>query len=228
MFLGSAQRRTLPDCIFSERCTAPSDGLPANGKGWVTFLSPWIDGATLEQFLADGSPIDPPLVAEIAEQMFSAVLELERANLRHDDLHTGNVLLSEVQSLGGSPHAPTQVKVCIVDTGGIKASQEVGQHKPFTDLTNFANALAQLHDAVWRDTFLIQKLCSTPSMHSRILWRLGGQTRQTSDHSKRCLLSIWQAIRYLHRCSSPSSSCTKISQIRSPRFSKGHEGAANR
>ena len=86
------------------------DWLPKNVGGWVAFLSPWIEGVTLEHFMAERKPIDPPLVAEIAQQMFNAVLALEQVGLRHDDLHTGNVLLCEVKMPGSQRDAPKRYK----------------------------------------------------------------------------------------------------------------------
>lgn len=97
-------------------------GMPGNFDEFVCFLVPWINGRTLEQIF-DNTPeeVTPDWICQIAESMFTAITFLERRKLKHDDLHAGNIMITERSSdLILDPNDAKEAKVVIIDTGSLK------------------------------------------------------------------------------------------------------------
>ena len=90
-------------------------------RRFVCFIEEWVDGLTLEGFLAEQRRyIDSAFVLAYVKATCAALLALETTGLRHDDLHMGNVML-------GRP-APGVLDgkwvVRIIDTGSLKAADK--------------------------------------------------------------------------------------------------------
>lgn len=155
----------------------PFDGQPEVGdpRPWVCFLSDWLPGRTLQEVLAQ-SPnlITPGLVAEIAETLLRAVLFLERRDLKHDDLHLGNLMLipNDPDLLAIDPQAPAQ-KLKVIDLGSLKPIDRQ-TFKRDDDWSSTAKCLAQLHNALHRDR-------GTASRYPQFLRRIAEFVQALSD-----------------------------------------------
>ncbi|MEE4733142.1 protein kinase family protein [Pseudomonas alliivorans] len=121
-------------------------------RDWVCFLSDWLDGTTLKDYI-DKQPekITPMLVAKVAETLISAVLFLELKGYKHDDLHLANIMLvdTDPDRLAIDPTLPpTSVK--IIDLGSVKALEK-DTKKADDDWSSIAKCLAQLHNHLHRN-----------------------------------------------------------------------------
>ena len=66
-------------------------GNPLKLQCWVF---PYIEGKTLDQFLAETPPISPYFIGAFLKQIATALAALESKNLYHGDFHSGNILVT--------------------------------------------------------------------------------------------------------------------------------------
>ena len=121
-------------------------------RPWVCFLSDWLEGKTLQEYIAeDRSIITPTLVAEIAETLVRAVLFLERNGLKHDDLHLGNLMLVPTDPIlcDIDPLEPPY-RLVVIDLGSVKPIER-RTFKRDDDWSSIARCLVQLHNVLHAD-----------------------------------------------------------------------------
>lgn len=91
----------------------------------VCFIEEWVDGVTLAEFM-ENNEIGSSFVLNYVNQMAEILNILKTNNLRHDDLHKGNVMIANPQR--GVLSQNLQVKV--VDLGSLKNyNQELKKEK---------------------------------------------------------------------------------------------------
>jgi len=91
--------------------------LPEIGnKKFVCFIEEWIDGMALKQYLQENE-IAPSFMVNYVKGMCGALNVLKELNLRHDDLHLGNVMIAKPRK--GS--LSNEFMVNIIDMGSLKA-----------------------------------------------------------------------------------------------------------
>lgn len=121
-------------------------------RPWVCFLSDWLEGKTLQEYIAeDRSIITPTLVAEIAETLVMAVMFLERNGLKHDDLHLGNLMLVPTDPILREidPLEPPY-RLVVIDLGSVKPIERK-TFKRDDDWSSLARCLVQLHNILHAD-----------------------------------------------------------------------------
>jgi serine/threonine protein kinase len=104
-------------------------------KRFVCIIEEWIDGLTLEEFLTQNRDVvDSDFLLACVNQMCCALHALQAKNLRHDDLHSKNVMLArpDPDALDGA----WMLKV--IDTGSLKpgdppTKKEKDDHRNFID-----------------------------------------------------------------------------------------------
>lgn len=125
--------------------------LPGLGsKRFVCFVEEWIDGLTLEDYLNEYSEnLTSSFLLAYVEDMCSALSALKAVNLRHDDLHIGNVMLERP--------APGMLsdtwKVKVIDTGSLKLLN-LPTKKPKDDHRQFIEHLISIHNMIYRKKLL--------------------------------------------------------------------------
>jgi len=111
-------------------------------RTFVCFIEEWVEGTTLADFLADKErQVKCSFLVQYASEMCSALSALRAQGLRHDDLHSGNVMLCDPL-----PGAQGQ-RVRIVDTGSLKLYAP-GTKKTKDDHRLFVDHLVAIHNKI--------------------------------------------------------------------------------
>ncbi|EKJ8727513.1 TPA: protein kinase family protein [Pseudomonas aeruginosa] len=124
----------------------------AGSKSWVCFISDWLTGHDLMYYLNnEPEKITPSLVVNVARVLMFVVLFFESKNLKHDDLHLGNVMLVETDSdiLDINPSAPPHV-LKIIDLGSLKPLSR-STLKIDDDWSSLAKCLVALYNFIQKD-----------------------------------------------------------------------------
>lgn len=122
-----------------------------NSEQWLCFISRWITGQTLEQVLENSPEIlSPELGLLVLERLLRAVLYLEQKRLKHDDLHLGNVMLSERSAdiLSVNPETG-RYAIEIIDLGSLKR-YDTPTRKLDDDRSSVAKCVARIHNCLHR------------------------------------------------------------------------------
>ena len=119
-------------------------GVPGHpGRTFIGFVEEWIDGDTLETFLKKSvSKVSPSFMVSYVSALTSALSALQANSLRHDDLHSGNVMI--VKPPPGEIDGEYKVK--IIDTGSLKPA-DVPTKKLKDDHRHFVDHLLAIHNA---------------------------------------------------------------------------------
>ncbi len=132
---------------FAKFVAADVVDLSLEGLGerrFVCFIEEWIDGLTLEQFLANHrDEVNCSFFIGYVKGMCCALSALKAVGLRHDDLHPRNVMLAEP--------APgmlvDSMSVKVIDTGSLKPL-DMPCLKDKDDHRNFMEHLVAIHNAI--------------------------------------------------------------------------------
>ncbi len=114
------------------------------GRTFIGFVEEWIDGVTLKEFLEDSaSDVSPSFMVSYVAALTSALSGLLANGLKHDDLHSGNVMIAN-PPLG---QIDGEHKIKIIDTGSLKP---VGgpMTKPKDDHRNFVDHIGAIRNAI--------------------------------------------------------------------------------
>ena len=113
---------------------------------FVCFIEDWINGFTLEDYLEDHvNEISGLFLLKYVEGMCSALNALKTVNLRHDDLHAGNVMLERP----APGMLSDELRVKIIDTGSLKPLDRPTK-KEKDDHRHFVEHLITIHNAIQR------------------------------------------------------------------------------
>ena len=111
---------------------------------FVAFIEEWIDGVTLQDFVeAQKHQLASSFLLVYARHFSGALSALRAVNLRHDDLHAGNVMLA--RPAPGNLSDEWSVK--IIDTGSIKPA-DAPLKKPRDDHRHFVEHLVLIWNVV--------------------------------------------------------------------------------
>lgn len=127
------------------------DGMPTSqDPDFVCFLTTWVEGQTLEQFLADPkNSLTPEFVCTVANEILRGVHFLAAQGLKHDDLHAGNVMISEVDpDLALTEAERRRQRVSIIDMGSLKPLLQPTQ-KSRDDELSVIGILVQMYNGLW-------------------------------------------------------------------------------
>ena len=114
-------------------------------RPFIGFVEEWIDGETLETYLKKSdSDISSSFMVSYVGSLCSALSALQAKGLRHDDLHSGNVMIA-------AP-APGEIdgeyKIKIVDTGSLK-NADLPTAKTKDDHRHFVEHLVAIWNAIF-------------------------------------------------------------------------------
>ncbi|MBK8067053.1 MAG: protein kinase family protein [Rhodanobacteraceae bacterium] len=133
-------------------------GQPNTAPHWACFIVPRIAGRTLSSWLSlEPDKITPDLSCEIARRLIAATHFLASRGLKHDDLHTGNLMLRPIDpALYRGSGDRVDYALTVIDTGSLKPADEATQ-KPHDDWSRVAKVLAELHNAIFRNRVLASR-----------------------------------------------------------------------
>jgi len=132
------------------------DDMPGDFTAFVGFLVPWVEGQTLEQVLKESpEEVTPEWICKVAMDLYTAIHFLERRNLKHDDLHLGNVMISQrTPDLALDPRDAREAKVVIIDTGSLKHLDKPTK-KGHDDHTRYVETLTCIYNTIIRSRSLV-------------------------------------------------------------------------
>ena len=89
--------------------------LPKSGKALV-LIQNYLQGSSLQTYLDQGRRFDQREVQQIAAQILPTLIYIHSQNppILHRDIKPSNILLT------GSPTAPTQAQICLIDFGSVR------------------------------------------------------------------------------------------------------------
>ena len=114
------------------------------GCTFIGFVEEWIEGDTLHDFLIENiSEVSPSFMVSYIGALSSALSALQANGLRHDDLHSRNVMIANPPpgEIGG------EFKIKVIDTGSLKPSN-LPLTKPKDDHANFVDHLVEIRNAI--------------------------------------------------------------------------------
>jgi len=114
-------------------------------RKFICFIEEWIEGLTVDKFISKHE-ITPSFYISYIRQMCEALNILKELNLRHDDLHMGNVIIAA--PLKGTFSNEYIIK--IVDMGSLKP-YDAPLTKEKDDHGNFTEHLINLYNAMFLD-----------------------------------------------------------------------------
>lgn len=129
---------------FARFCDADIISLQVEEKNIkvVCFVEEWIDGQTLEEFIHKNE-ITPSFIVNYVKGMCNILNILKTLNLRHDDLHFGNVMIANPkEGILSKEHT-----VKIIDMGSLKP-YDSPLTKPKDDYGRFTEHLIVLRNAM--------------------------------------------------------------------------------
>lgn len=149
--------------------------MPGTNAELVWFISDWIEGKTLTQYLeSETDEVDPAFVCAVGLEILRAIKFLAANNLKHDDLHTGNVMISRKDhALELLPAEKDQLKIQIIDMGSLKPLTQ-STAKSRDDQMNLVDILVRLHNGLWVN----RKIAST---YPHFVRKLGELIDKLSD-----------------------------------------------
>lgn len=122
---------------------------PCDSHDWVCFLSEWLPGRTVAEIIEDDpAAITPSLVGKIAADLLTAVLFFERRQLKHDDLHLGNLMLVDPEpDLVDLDPERKDPHLTVIDIGSVKDIDKLTP-KEDDDWSSVAKCLARLYNVL--------------------------------------------------------------------------------
>lgn len=126
------------------------DGMPGDQEHFVCFITPWVEGQTLAQFLSNSkNDVDPEFLCSVGMDVLRAIKFLTHQGLKHDDLHTGNVMISVIDpALALVASERNRQRISIIDMGSLKPLGQTTT-KSRDDRVNLVDILVQLYNGVW-------------------------------------------------------------------------------
>lgn len=121
----------------------------ANGAPWVCFMSEWLDGQTIEDYLQQNpEQVTASLVASVAVDLITAVRFFEARGLKHDDLHLRNLMLVEPDpDLVAIDPERSNRHLTVIDIGSTKDIDR-STPKEDDDWSSVARCLARLYNVL--------------------------------------------------------------------------------
>ena len=114
------------------------------GRTFIGFVEEWIDGDTLEIFLKkSGQDVSSSLMVSYVNALSSALFALQANGLKHDDLHSGNVMIAK-PALG---EIDGDFKIKLIDMGSLKPA-DAPTNKPKDDHRHFVDHLVAIRNAI--------------------------------------------------------------------------------
>lgn len=132
------------------------EGMPGTQTEFVCFISEWIDGQTLEGWCRQRKEsLTGEFIIRVAKDVSTAITYLSRKDLKHDDLHWGNVMIRPpepdlIVTAGGE----NEYSVCIIDLGSLKPYEQT-TNKSKDDHLSMVQILHQLYNAAWQSRRLV-------------------------------------------------------------------------
>ena len=113
-------------------------------RPFVGFVEEWIEGRTLEAFLTpSGLDISSSFFMSYVTSLTSSLSALLAHDLRHDDLHAGNIMIAPPQA----GDTTNEWKIRIIDTGSLKPAVPPTT-KPKDDHRHFVDHLTAIRNAI--------------------------------------------------------------------------------
>ena len=111
---------------------------------FVGFVEDWVDGFTLKEFLdRPETDVTSSFLVSYVAALSSALSALQTAGLTHDDLHSGNVMVS--RPLGSQ--SPTELTIKVIDTGSLKPS-DTSTKKQKNDHRHLVDHIVAIRNAI--------------------------------------------------------------------------------
>lgn len=130
-------------------------GMPGPQEELVCFVSEWVEGKTLEDWCSkEGRRLSGEFIVDVAETIARAITFLERKELKHDDLHWGNVMIRPKHpDLVMTEAEEKEVSLCVIDMGSLKPLSQANK-KSKDDYLSMVHILYQLYNIAWQQRSL--------------------------------------------------------------------------
>lgn len=125
--------------------------MPGTQEKYVCFISEWVAGQTLEAWcISEGKSLSIEFIIQVVSDIARAVTFLGRKDLKHDDLHWGNVMVRpKTPELIMSESDQYEVSICLIDMGSLKPkTQQTNKSKD--DYLSMVHILHQIYNEAWR------------------------------------------------------------------------------
>jgi hypothetical protein len=153
-------------------CTPPL-GMPEAEKDLVCFVTPWVEGCTLKEWL-ESADVEPDFACAIAVSVLTAITFLERVHLKHDDLHSANVMIAQIApELALFDGDENKLEVSIIDLGSLKPACQPTR-KSRDDRLSLLQILTDLHNALHKNR-------KAASSHPRFMRQLNQFIEKLAD-----------------------------------------------
>lgn len=132
-------------------------GMPGDQTKFVCFVSDWVDGETVKSIatgISTQTILDPQFICTVILEALRAVHFLKSKNLKHDDLHWGNIMVRKEDPGLMLTDADAQKRiVSIIDLGSLKPIDQPTRKSKDDDLY-LLTLVANLYNAAWTNRAL--------------------------------------------------------------------------
>ncbi|MFH1495073.1 MAG: hypothetical protein ABIG70_09790 [Pseudomonadota bacterium] len=132
-------------------------GMPGPQDAFVCFISDWIEGETVQQIATGESdtPLDLQLICSVIREVLRAVQFLKHKQLKHDDLHWGNIMVRPKDpALLLNDSEKFARTISIIDMGSLKSiAQPTTKSKD--DELYLIDLIVKLFNAAYRNRLLV-------------------------------------------------------------------------
>lgn len=126
-------------------------GMPGDQDSFVCFVSEWINGESLEQRCNNQhNSYDPNFICTVTLEVLRSVQFLHKRNLKHDDLHWGNVMIhARDPDLALTEEDKQELRISIIDMGSLKPIDQPTP-KSKDDYLSLIQIMTNLYNMAWR------------------------------------------------------------------------------
>lgn len=119
---------------------------------FVCFIEQWVDGDTLKEFLEKyPSEATVSFLLAFVEHMCRALHALNANGLRHDDLHSNNIMIAKPAKNAG---IRAEARIKIIDNGSMKPNTAPIGNKEKGDTEHFVEHLTAIWNAIYKSNRL--------------------------------------------------------------------------
>lgn len=124
--------------------------MPGPQEDFVCFISGWVNGETLQHRCESHTKaLDPEFICTVILEILRAIRFLASRNLKHDDLHWGNVMLkTRDPHLALTAHDRAELRVSIIDMGSLKPYEQATS-KSRNDFLCLLEIMVNLYNIAW-------------------------------------------------------------------------------
>lgn len=125
--------------------------MPGPQDELVCFVSEWVSGCSLEQYCENtAGVVAPDFICSVSIEILRAIRFLRSRNLKHDDLHWGNIMIRERDpDLALLSDDRMEWRISLIDMGSLKQiDQQTSKSKD--DYLSLVHLMTKLYNIAWK------------------------------------------------------------------------------